>query len=235
MKKQMVGNVPGNVLGMLADLNHKLQHGVRTPEQLGKFLRGENPFKGLDYFLILNEWEKYFYKIHQLKTDFAGVPIPEADDDDFSWFVCIPENFSTERAYSGGKQLYNKQKWTNEALDDILDLSFGRDSQKESYIVRFRANWEADESLKNLSAKAIAEKQINTSTLKERLLLGDFLYWKHKKHLDTENCTLCAGSRYSDGNVPSLYWSFYFRKLRVNWDHANFAGFTRCARKVVSC
>ena len=215
MKKEIVGGVPGNVLGRLADLMHKLQHGIITSRQLDKFLKGKNPFEGLDYSSILNEWEKYFWKIHQLKVDFAGVAIPEADDDDFPWFVCTPEDFSTERAYSGGKQLYDKWKWTNKALDDVLDLSFGRDSQKDPYIVRFHANWEADKVLKNLSANAIAEKQINTSALKERLLLEDFLYWKHKKHLDVKNITLCSGSRYSDGDVPGVDWDDDSGKLGV--------------------
>lgn len=44
MKQEMIGSVPGNVLGMLADLMHKLQHGVRTPDQLDRFLKGQNPF-----------------------------------------------------------------------------------------------------------------------------------------------------------------------------------------------
>ncbi len=44
MKQEMIGSVPGNVLGMLADLMHKLQHGVRTSDQLDRFLKGQNPF-----------------------------------------------------------------------------------------------------------------------------------------------------------------------------------------------
>lgn len=44
MKQEMIGSVPGNILGMLADLMHKLQHGVRTTDQLDRFLKGQNPF-----------------------------------------------------------------------------------------------------------------------------------------------------------------------------------------------
>jgi hypothetical protein len=234
MKKRMVGNVPGNVLGMLADLNLKLQHGTRTPEQLDKFLKGKNPFEGLDYSLILNKWEKYFFKIHQLKADFSNVIIPKADDDDFPWFVCVPENFSTEQAYSGGKQLYSAWKRTGKVLDDILDLSFGRDSRRDPYIVRFHASWEADEALKNFSANMIAEKRINTSTLKERLLLGDFLYCEYKKHLDVENITLCSGSRDSDGNVLHVHWNLDHRELPIHRHHPDYADSDLRAREVVS-
>jgi len=43
-KKEQIGDVPGNILGMLADLNHKLQHGKITPGQLDRFLKKENPY-----------------------------------------------------------------------------------------------------------------------------------------------------------------------------------------------
>lgn len=216
MKKKVVGNVQGNVLGMMADLSHKLQHGVRTPQQLDKFLKGENPFAGLDYSVILSEWEKYYWKIHDLKTDFSGVSIPEAGDE-FSWFICRPEKFFAERAFSGGKKLCFKWKWTDKSLDDVLDMSFGRDGKTKPYIVRVRPNWEADEDLKNLSAIAVAERRINTVCLTERLLLGDFLYWNHEKHLDVKNTTFCTGSRVSDGSVPRVRW--LSGKVHVGWDY----------------
>ncbi len=43
-KKEQIGDVPGNVLGMLADLNHKLQHGKITLGQLDRFLKKKNPY-----------------------------------------------------------------------------------------------------------------------------------------------------------------------------------------------
>ena len=215
MKRQEVGGAPGNVLGMFADLALKLQNGVITPGQFGKFLKKQNPFAGLDYSIIFADWEKYFWKIHGLRTDFAGVRIPEADDNEFPWFVCRPENFFAERAFSGGKKLYPKWKWTDKSLDDILDLSFGRDGQTYPYIVRVRANWEADEDMANISANRIAETGINTICLTERLLIGDFLYWKQKKHLDIQNITLCAGSRFGDGYVPRARWDY--DGFRVYW------------------
>jgi len=209
MKKQMVGNVPGNVLGMLADLSLKIQNGTMTPKQLEMFLKGENPFENLDYSIILNDWEKFFYKIYGLKVDFAGVRIPEADDNAFPWFSCLPENFSTERVFSEGKKLYSQSKWIDESLDDVLDLSFGRDSQKDPYIVRFHANWEADKALKNLSAD-------------------------YKRHLDVKNITLCAGSRFSDGSVPLVRWHPDLLSVYVDWCSSGYACSFLRARKVVS-
>lgn len=44
-KKEIVGGVPGNLLGMTADLFHKLQNGAITVEELARFLKRQNPFK----------------------------------------------------------------------------------------------------------------------------------------------------------------------------------------------
>jgi hypothetical protein len=43
-KQKTVGDVPGNVLGMLSDLKSKLQHGVIQPEELALFNQRKNPF-----------------------------------------------------------------------------------------------------------------------------------------------------------------------------------------------
>src|SRR3989338_5717317 len=92
---------------------------------------------GLNFSVVVADWEKYFQEIHDLKADFSGICIPSADDE-FSWLICRPENFFAERAFSGGKKLYSKWKWKKESLDDILNLLFGRDGKTEPYIVRVR-------------------------------------------------------------------------------------------------
>lgn len=235
MEKEIVVEVPGNVLDMMVDLEHKLQQRVITPQQFRKFLKKENPFVGLDFSLILRDWEKYYREIHALKIDFSGVRIPEASDE-FSWLICRPENFFAERAFSGGKILYPKFKWTNKLLGDgFLDMSFGRDGETEPYIARVRPNWEADEDLENLLANQIAERNINTLCLTERLLLGDFLYWKYQKHLDMQVWTLCAGSRCFDGDVLGVSWREFFGGVFVDcWYDSDGVSDVLRSRQVVS-
>jgi len=233
MKKQEVGGVPGNVLGMMADLNLKLQQGNISPKQLEMFLKKQNPFILSDYSSVFSGWEKFYWKIFGLKTDFSGASVPEASGE-FSWFVCVPEGFTAEQAFSGDEKQFDFWKYTDKPLDDVLNPSFGRDAWKQSYIVRCRQNYEADEDLKNLSANKIAEQQINTLTLKERLLLGRFIYWKERKHLDVNNVTLCAGSRYSDGYVPYVGWCEYCGRLRVGWYGPGFAVIILRSRQAVS-
>lgn len=48
-KQKQIGDVPGNILGMLADLTHKLQHGNIKVTELERFLKKENPFLPIIY------------------------------------------------------------------------------------------------------------------------------------------------------------------------------------------
>ena len=61
---------------------------------------------------------------------------------------------------------------------------------------------EADEDLKNKSAKDLEKEKIPCITLRERLQM-EIEHWdKTKTNLDIDNITLCAGSRFVDGFVP---------------------------------
>ena len=85
------------------------------------------------------------------------------------------------------------------------------------YIVYVRRRVEADYELKNLSANDLTVRSINGVTLAERLLHGYAYYLTVGKHLDVRNRTLCSGSRYSDGGVPDVSWSSFYREVYVNW------------------
>lgn len=194
----------------------------------------------LDYSKILAEQEKFYKEIFYLKTDFSGIPIPEVHDNEFPWFICVweAESLTNEQAFSGGKLQFEVWKYTDKPLDNILNLSFGRDALKEPYIVRCKPNYEADEDLKNLSPNKIAEMNINTLTLKERFLLGRFIYWKEKKLLDRKTITLCTGSRCIgcfNGFVPRARWSGTLNWLRVSWFFPDYASVNLRARRAVSC
>jgi len=65
---------------------------------------------------------------------------------------------------------------------------------------------EADEDLKNKSANDLKREGIAGITLRGRLLYELEYSKKTGQHLDIDNITLCAGSRYSDGGVPGVGW-----------------------------
>lgn len=101
-------------------------------------------------------------------------------------------------------------------LDDNVTTN-DRHPKNGSYSVRFKANVEADEDLKGMSAQNLESKGIKGITLLERLLLELGYFLATGKHLDVKNVTLCNGSRSSGGYVPCVDWDADGRKLDVNW------------------
>jgi len=214
MKKQMVGSVPGNVLGMLADLLHKIQHGVITVQELARFLKRENPFEDSPHCKLVLEWEKFYQKVFSVSIDLSQVRIPEPKEG-FNWLVILIQGMTAQKLFDKCKEMFRAWKWTDKNLDDVVKSD--RNPANAPYAVWFRDRVEADEELKNLSANDLKQRNIPGITLEERLLLELFYYWKTKKHLDINNVTLCSGSRYDGGLVPSVLWNGCSDELFVLW------------------
>lgn len=86
--------------------------------------------------------------------------------------------------------------------DEELDKQFP--PPKKATTRYFQDTVEADEDLKNKSAEDLKKEKIPCITLRERLIM-EIQHWdKTKTNLDTDNITLCAGSRYADGFVPRV-------------------------------
>ena len=230
---EVLAPIVGVVLGMKPE---KVQYWIGRKKKLAnemrKILIGDvNPYADL-----LARYEQYSRDVYGKKQDFSGIIIPEAEEG-FSWITPVPgsESMTVEEIYYGIKnKLHPAWKWTDKSLDDVLDFSFGRDGWKDNYTVRFRPNHEADEDLKNLSANDIAGRKINTATIKERLWLGGFLYWSEKIILDRKTITLCAGSRFSVGCVPSVCWVGHYGEMCVYWFKSGGASGRLRSRAAVS-
>ena len=201
MKKKMVGDVPGNVLGMLADLAHKLQHGSITVEELAVFLKGQEP--GQDIPALLSVWQNFYNDVFGIEADFSDLRIPEKQSG-FDRLIVVAKGMTPQLLYDKCKELFPCWKWTDKNLDTIVKSE--RTAGNDAYAIWVRNRVEADEELKNLSAGDLKEKNIPGITLEERLIY-ELKYFKETgAHLDRDNITLCAGSRYSDGVVPVVCW-----------------------------
>jgi len=215
-KKEIVGNVPGNVLGMLADLCHKLQHGALSPEHLERFLKGHNPFeKPTDQ---LAEWQDFYLEIFGFETDFSGLVVPTKRKG-FDRLVVVAQGMSPQRIYDKCVELFPCYKWTEDNLDEIVQSD--RTAKDGAYAVWFRDRVEADKELRNRSADDLKRKGIPGITLEERLLM-ELKYFKETgNHLEIKNITLCSGSHFRDGDVPRVEW--IVGELRVHWDSSTYA------------
>lgn len=209
MKKKMIGEVPGNVLGMMADLAHKLQHGKITPQELGRFLKRENLFEKLkDLTSQIAEWEVFYQEVFDREVDFSNLELPEKAEG-FNWLIVRPEGMTPNKLFDKCKERFPSWRYT-EDLDVIESV---RKADK-TYAIWVRDRIEADKENKNKSVNDCDKKGIKGITLEERLLLELFYNWRTGKHLDIDNTTLCSGSRNPHGRVPSVDWSD--GKLRVD-------------------
>ncbi|MEI7497771.1 MAG: hypothetical protein WCK11_00625 [Candidatus Falkowbacteria bacterium] len=110
--------------------------------------------------------------------------------------------------YDCCKERFNGKccKWCDYSLDKVVTKN-DRDPRAGAYVVWFKDVVEADENLKNLSANTLVQMGIPGITLLEREVMEYDHFNRTNGHLDINNVTLCGGSRYGDGDVPSVGWS----------------------------
>ncbi|MEK7579832.1 MAG: hypothetical protein AAB469_01410 [Patescibacteria group bacterium] len=224
MTEQLIGVLPGEVLGTLADIMLKLKNGGITPDELKRFAKRENPFDGMpsatkvqvgsvarsvDEFVA--EWGNFYREIG-IEVDLTGLRVPERREG-FDRLIVVAKGMSPERAYQKCLEHFRCWKYVGDRnLDesvfdiDCLERKYRR-SDNETYAVWVRDREEADQELKNRSANDLAVAKISGITLEARELY-ELKYFKETgKHLDRYNWTLCAGSRSVDGRVLRSGWN----------------------------
>jgi len=226
MKKELIGKVSGNILGMMADLCHKLQHGARTPEELETFLKGENPFTTET---IIISWQRFFKKYFNIKINLSNLKIP-LKQEGFDRLLIVPKGFTSNQVFEVCKKHFSCEKYGID-LDKETEGKNERET-KETYAIWVRDRIEADEELNNISAEIIKKREINTETLLEREIHELKFFDERSKHLDLKNITLCVGSRRSNGLAPCVRW--YNGRLWVYWYRPQDANSVIRARAVVS-
>ncbi|MDD5749429.1 MAG: hypothetical protein PHO91_01420 [Patescibacteria group bacterium] len=225
-KKQVIGSLPSKVLGLLADLMHKLQHGVITVRELELFLQRQNPFAISD---IQSEWQEFYRKYFRLSVSFSDASIPD-NAGGFDRVIFIPKGLKLNDVLKAMKKCFPVSSYIDDLDKDVIDNVRVSDC---NYAIRIRERVEADEELKNLSANKLRQQGVNAMTLLERLVYELKYFSETNEHLDVQNWTLCAGSRGRDGGVPCVFWLAGNGRLRVGWFFPGFAvGFLRARQSV---
>lgn len=86
---------------------------------------------------------------------------------------------------------------------------------RANYAKWVRGGTESDKELSGLSADDLAKKKFPTVTLLEHLLHELKHFHETESHLDVADITMCAGSRYADGKVPTTI--FGKGEFRIHW------------------
>jgi len=156
------------------------------------------------YADVLLDWEHFYFKYFQRACDFSLLIVPPCPSE--KWRLLVIVDLTIEQLYAKCKELFPCWRWTDEDFDKIV-IQNERDAKDGTYAIWVKSDVEADENLKNLSANDIKEKSITTETLAERLIHELKFFAETGKHLDVNNVTLCADSRYSGGGVSGVYWN----------------------------
>lgn len=182
----------------------------------------------------LDEMTRFYKEVFGLECDFSQLRVPVSRKR-FSWLLVVDERVSTEAAYQKCKEQFNCwRKYDDESLDEAVPVN-DRDQFKGTYALRLRGAVEADEVYCNKSANELKAAGINGTTLRERLILELWYFWKTGNHLDVQNTTRCDGSRYDDEYfVPSVHWHPGLSRLQVDWFYPHYRHDALSVREVVA-
>lgn len=147
--------------------------------------------------------------------------------------IVVAEGVAIQQSYDWCASKFKCWKYIDRPLDEIVTIN-ERDPKKGAYAIWVRNVKEADYQHKNKSANDIKREKLTTETFLERLLHGYDYYMETGEHLDTENITLCAGSRDADGHVPRVFWYGYDDEMRVGWCNPGYSRDYLHSREVVA-
>lgn len=230
-----------NSLGLSQERIDGIKHGV-DPEfwnRYDRLMRGEykdaivtNSITATPITRVvvseIDDWKAFYKKFFSCDVDLGTVGVPKGLDRTIFIAKGISINMAVKAHIDRNIPFW---KYCDEDLESVMRES-ERGPVKGSYAIRVRKGQEADHDLRKLSADDIAAKGIHTESVLERLIHGLKYYDETKKHLDMKNVTLCASSRFTDGNVP------YVRRhddgdVMVHWSHPRACDPNLGARRVV--
>ena len=177
------------------------------------------------------DWHNFYRKFFGEKYDFSKVRI-SAPQPGFDRIIIVAKGMTPNKVFEVMQKHFPCRRYT----EDLDKATHGLNEREpvEHYAIRVRNRVEADEELKNLSANQIRAKGLTTETLLERELHGLKVFDETGEYLDTNNVTYCAGSRDSDGDVPSVDWGRMLREVSISWYDPRYAHGNLRARAVVS-
>lgn len=133
------------------------------------------------------------------------------------WTIPVIKGATCNKVVAALRQLGTAVHTYARDSDNAVPVNDRDPNRDGSYVVSFRRNVEADEDNHSKSANVLAEAGHKGITFLERLLLELGYFLATGKHLDEENWTLCAGSRYSGGDVPRVNGSPGYHGVCVDW------------------
>jgi|AP45_3_1055517.scaffolds.fasta_scaffold13044_3 hypothetical protein len=192
------------------------QSWIGSKAEIGRFLRKGFQDKNMGSTDLILDWQDFYRRIFNKKVDFSGLRIPYHRLD-YDRVLVVAEGLTYNMAFKACRERFRNVRTTNLDNPEKTVTHNDRMSDKQSYAIRARNRFKADEELKGKSADKICEADIPCMTLLERIVYElKFNDETGGGHLDLESqdtdhkifgsVTLCAGSRTRRGGVPVCSW-----------------------------
>ncbi|MBI3337653.1 MAG: hypothetical protein HY005_03515 [Candidatus Staskawiczbacteria bacterium] len=207
-----------------------MQNWIENPRGLQKFLAGLCPcVHGPDISAQrqLQEWDSFYKKRFGLTIGDVAVPDHQPG---FDRLIVVANGLTLNRVYDACQKQFKCWRYKDDLDKDVATND--RDPANGTYAIWVRDRQEADEENKNLSADQLATRQVNGTTLMERMLYELKYFDETGNHLDIRSATLCSGSRDSGGDVPNAHWCD--GEFGVGWGRSGRRDGGLRARSVVS-
>jgi hypothetical protein len=183
---------------------------VRPPETASPAEQIPPMPKGMADALQLDRWRWIYQHYFGIELDVTKVKIGKRPKGLARMLVVATDDLT--KIITVCESLFGMWFWNKE---EVLGVTSIRSCKKGPYVVWMRDCREAGEC--NRDKRSSDFEQKNCVTLQERLLFEIVYFLETGKHLDVESVTLCGGSRYSDGNVPGVYWFSGTQTVDVYW------------------
>lgn len=138
----------------------------------------------------LSEWSRFYLEVYGITVDFSDLVIPEKKGG-FNWFLFMAEAMDSHKLYAKSEELWRIKDFDCDFADTVESVR----KPGRNYAICLRGRAAADKENIGLTRYDCDIRRINGITGEERLLLGQWFYWKTGKQLDTKTGTLCFGSQ----------------------------------------
>ena len=203
---ELLGIIIAIVVNIFKRMNRSsVQYWIGHEKELASVLKNallSKDFKSVDKKVA--DWVKFYHEVFGLELDPTEIELP-VERDDFNWIVLVAKGLARNAVFDLCTKRFDRKTWRY--YDDLNSAVTENDRQPtETYVIRVRDGIEADECHQNKSANTATKAGIQGMTNLERMLLELWYHWKMNDHLDQKSLTICSGSRYADGRVPSAHW-----------------------------
>lgn len=164
-------------------------------------------------------WSKIYKNWFGLEKNFSNLKIPSIYDPDKHFAVIVSQESPNKEISSNRVTTAMKKRFKVSLCFEYNNnpiVSNDRSANNGDYVVLFNKSIDASEKNDNFlnDASLVGHKNI---TLLERLLLEVLYFDKTKKHLDISSLIFCFGSRYLNGDIPSVFYFPTFNRVCVGW------------------